>query len=131
MVFYFFFLLEFFRVQTSYVAVEPKRKKQDSLPSSPVASLQSSSPDGSPPAPPAQLPSEASTPRSGRPSPSIGEQNPQRELRRARIVITVKRTENYRQWLEENPLQAVIVGDVDEEHDVEDIEVHHHPVQER
>ena len=33
-----------------------------------------------------------------------------RELRRARIVITVRRTESYQRWLEENPLQAIIAG---------------------
>jgi len=38
-----------------------------------------------------------------------------RELRRARIVITVKRTSEYKKWLEENPLQAIIAADVDEE----------------
>ena len=31
-----------------------------------------------------------------------------RELRRARIVITVRRTESYKRWLEENPLQAIM-----------------------
>lgn len=44
-----------------------------------------------------------------------GAQGPQRstggrELRRARIVITVRRTESYKQWLQENPLQAIIAG---------------------
>jgi hypothetical protein len=36
-----------------------------------------------------------------------------RELRRARILITVKRTESYKRWLDENPLQrqAIIAGD--------------------
>ena len=34
-----------------------------------------------------------------------------RELRRARIVITVRRTENYKQWLKENPLQAMIASE--------------------
>ena len=35
-----------------------------------------------------------------------------RELRRARILVTVKRTENYTRWLEENPSQrqAIIAG---------------------
>ena len=35
-----------------------------------------------------------------------------RELRRARILITVKRTESYKRWLDENPLQhqAIIAG---------------------
>ena len=37
-----------------------------------------------------------------------------RELRRARIVVTVRRTASYRAWLDENPLQAVIAGDVDD-----------------
>ena len=40
-----------------------------------------------------------------------GRQGATRELRRARIVITVKRTESYKRWLEENPLQAIIAGD--------------------
>lgn len=39
-----------------------------------------------------------------------------RELRRARIVVTVRRTESYKRWLEENPLQAIIASDeVDED----------------
>lgn len=38
-----------------------------------------------------------------------------RELRRARIVITVKRTTDYERWLEENPLQAIIAGDGDDD----------------
>jgi hypothetical protein len=29
-------------------------------------------------------------------------------------VITVRRTESYKRWLEENPLQAVIAGDGDD-----------------
>lgn len=35
-----------------------------------------------------------------------------RELRRARILLTVKRTESYKRWLEENPTQrqAIIAG---------------------
>jgi len=43
-----------------------------------------------------------------------------RELRRARIVITVKRTETYKQWLEDNPLQAVIAGDGDDDEEEAD-----------
>lgn len=35
-------------------------------------------------------------------------------LRRARIIITVKRTEEYKQWLEENPLQVAIAGDTED-----------------
>jgi hypothetical protein len=41
-----------------------------------------------------------------------------RELRRARIVITVKRTESYKQWLDENPLQSVLA----EDDDVDDVD---------
>lgn len=39
----------------------------------------------------------------------------ERELKRARIVITVRRTPAYKQWLDENPLQAVIAGDGDDD----------------
>ena len=38
-----------------------------------------------------------------------------RELRRARIVVTVRRTEAYKRWLEENPLQAIIANEADDE----------------
>jgi hypothetical protein len=38
-----------------------------------------------------------------------------RELRRARIVVTVRRTENYKRWLEENPLHAIIATEADDE----------------
>jgi hypothetical protein len=43
-------------------------------------------------------------------------------MRRARIVITVKRTESYKQWLVDNPLQAIIAGDDDDddEHHVDE-----------
>lgn len=72
------------RVQTSYVKVEPKRRR-------PQESHAAHAP---------------MTPGYGR--------GQGRELRRARIVITVKRTQSYKRWLEENPLQAVVVGDGDE-----------------
>lgn len=35
-------------------------------------------------------------------------------LRRARIVITVQRTDAYKKWLEENPIQDVISGEEDD-----------------
>jgi hypothetical protein len=76
------------RVNTSYVSVEPKRKKQSHTESD----LSSSK-------------AETSTEK-------ISES---RELRRARIVITLKRTDCYKLWLDENPLQAVIAGDVGDE----------------
>jgi len=34
-----------------------------------------------------------------------------KELRRARMIITVKRTDDYKKWLEEHPLQDIIAGD--------------------
>ena len=93
------------RVETSYVTVEPKRRRQTApqpgaVAASPITAT----------APPQQqqiLPQQQS-PVSARGSTG-------RELRRARIVITVKRTEMYKQWLEDNPLQAVIAVDGDEE----------------
>ena len=45
-----------------------------------------------------------------------------RELRRARIVITVKRTASYKQWLDDNPLQTIIADDEDDV-DIEDDDV--------
>lgn len=45
-----------------------------------------------------------------------------RELRRARIVITVKRTASYKQWLDDNPLQAIAADDEDDV-DIEDDDV--------
>lgn len=32
-------------------------------------------------------------------------------LRRARMIITLQRTEVYKKWLEENPVQDIITGD--------------------
>jgi len=102
------------RVETSYVSVEPKRKRHHAAA--------------------APLPEGSEHSRSQGPSVAIGarhhstqqpsseqQQQPSRgrgagrELRRARIVITVKRTESYKQWLEENPLQAMIAGDGEDE----------------
>ena len=95
------------RVQTSYVTVEPKRRRQDASPQSSGAGTAGPSTQHHGPATTAAASKEADSSQ-GRPSAA-------RELRRARIVITVKRTESYKQWLEDNPLQAVIAGDDDEE----------------
>jgi hypothetical protein len=83
------------RVTTSYVTVEPKRKKQSHGESE--ASRFASLP------PPAEEHERRSS---------------SRELRRARIVVTVRRTESYKAWLDENPLQAVIAGDVGDDSDI-------------
>mmetsp|Transcript_26291 Transcript_26291/g.64095 ORF Transcript_26291/g.64095 Transcript_26291/m.64095 type:complete len:290 (+) Transcript_26291:360-1229(+) len=120
------------RVHTSYVTVEPKRKKQ-------VIQMQSSQEENLKPVSDASIPAEVTTTEpstldKGSPSQPSGSQTqaknpppqqPQtqgaqrntpggRELRRARIVITVKRTESYKQWLLENPLQAIIAGSTDD-----------------
>lgn len=140
------------RVQTSYVAVEPKRKKQQAAPPDTASStaeaavathealavaagsgetvrqqaaaapsrptLAAKAIPASEPQGVASMPTEpqgaARGKKSGRAkgSPAGG-----RELRRARIIITVKRTEDYRRWLEENPLQAIIAGDGDDDDD--------------
>ena len=81
-------------MQTSYVTVEPKRRKQP--PGSPQ--FQQSSP---------ARPADASPP----PAQHSRGRSSGRELRRARIVITVKRTESYKRWLDENPVQAIMAGD--------------------
>lgn len=79
-------LVLIYRVQTSYITVEPKKKKQ---------------------AP--GIPSTAEV-------PALLQQQPRqgglKELRKARIVITVKRTDSYKQWLIENPLES---GDGDDD----------------
>lgn len=85
------------RVNTSYVTVEPKRKKQQQ-PEHPKMPVAESS----------QLPCQASY------SEDQDRRSSTRELRRARIVITVKRTESYKMWLEDNPHRVAIaegVGD--------------------
>lgn len=47
-------------------------------------------------------------------NPLLSSSGSTRELRRARILVTVKRTESYKRWLEENPSQrqAIIAGTV-------------------
>ena len=125
---YFLFRLRSRRIHTSYVNVEPKRRRQQK----------------------GEMPTSETTAREGAPSRSVtdrsidtmdsggGKQQQQgeqslsstktataattrisassgggsRELRRARILVTVKRTESYKRWLEENPIQrqAIIAG---------------------
>jgi len=100
-------------IQTSYVTVEPKKRK-------PPQSAPSQYPQLVPTVPAGMIPGMHSYKLQGhihhQHHGRRQQQHPgNRELRRARIVITVKRTENYRLWLEENPLQAIIAGDGDEE----------------
>jgi hypothetical protein len=122
-----------YRVQTSYVTVEPKRKKQapqqeeqeqEEGGTQSVPGPSSSEATGSP-SRPASAQTSVAFPEheeEGRAPAGLpparqgarGSSSGGRELRRARIVITVKRTESYKRWLEENPLQAIIAGDADE-----------------
>ena len=127
-----FLYFVWYRVQTAYVTVEPKKKKQQpqysqtrSLAASvssveiPVATKNAASAPASPSIPPIEEhlgPVQEGGSATSAPRPTF---NPTgltegRELRRARIVITVKRTKEYEQWLEENPLEAIIVGDADD-----------------
>lgn len=117
------------RIQTSYVAVEPKRKATptpttaESFAATPVAheprrALTPSAVPSSTEAKKLPPTSEVTDqPRPGRLKKSRG--SAAGELRRARIVITVKRTEEYKRWLEENPSQEIVEGD--EEDDPEQV----------
>jgi len=117
------------RVETSYVTVEPKRRRRGAP--SPQQGTPAAPQHPPPPPPPhspmaaaaaAPPPFDPSSPASLQATPRGGRGSSGRELRRARIVITVKRTETYKQWLENNPLQAVIAGDGDEDEEVEGVE---------
>ena len=110
------------RVQTSYVTVEPKRKKRVTPPveggsgtdqPQPSDSAVAHGPSSAVAYPQAQqqYTQEGRPPSRQRREGKRGE----RELKRARIVITVRRTAAYKQWLDDNPLQAVIAGDGDDE----------------
>jgi len=130
------------RVQTSYVAVEPKRKKHiageiaGTIEGQRAYDIGEAVHEGSsvdvmaapsPTATPAHFPmvpsmeqaTVATLPfepqgefsRSRKSQQGRGKGSP---LRRARIIITVKRTEEYKLWLQENPLQIAIAGDTEE-----------------
>lgn len=122
-------LYKSYRVQTAYVTVEPKRKRQVPSPQQGQTATIPATSDVSELAQTELEPTHVETnpqlPVSGgKPRPSASG----RELRRARIIITVKRTESYKKWLEENPLQAIITGEGDDEDD--DIDDHSiHPVE--
>jgi len=135
------------RVHTSYVTVEPKRKKHviqthtlneenlksapdipkvsDTLTAHPAeigASEETAGPTQAPSSEDAAGPTQAKDTAPQQPQIQSSQRNTSggRELRRARIVITVKRTESYKQWLLENPLQAIIADVSDDDADVEE-----------
>lgn len=112
------------RVQTSYVTVEPKRKKRVTPPvevgSGTVQQQQVASGSGVAHGPASAVAYPQAQPQhtqEGRPPSRQRREGKrgERELKRARIVITVRRTAAYKQWLDDNPLQAVIAGDGDDE----------------
>lgn len=131
------------KIQTSYVTVEPKKKREHygqyssiseeasgTLPTETGAtSATTGSPTMQPQAmyPPSSVAaaaqpghsridrpgasptySSASSAPQGKPKSSAG------TMRRARIVITVKRTDAYKKWLEDNPIQDVHAGQDDD-----------------
>lgn len=140
------------RIQTSYVAVEPKRKKltqpsqpQVALPVGDATSAQFSSSVQARSSTPQAASTEAikqlkktpsvarklssqqrdsieskphqgtiEQPSSGRSKKSKGSSKGA-EMRRSRIIITVKRTEDYKKWLEENPTHDIPGGDDDDD----------------
>ena len=110
------------RLQTSYVAVEPKKKKDraasisDQPPTS-HGSLPTPAESAAPPAAAATATSRIDRSQAvTMDSPPVPEHQNLSEgtLRRSRIVITVKRTEAYVQWLKENPIQDIHSGDDDD-----------------
>ncbi|KAL7542321.1 hypothetical protein ACHAXR_013304 [Thalassiosira sp. AJA248-18] len=130
------------RIQTSYVAVEPKKRKEhgqtstisEEAPGSPATETGATSATTGTPTttrrpqaidsamsvaartgpsridqPGASTIDPSSTsPSPGKPKSSAG------TMRRARIVITVKRTEAYKKWLEDNPIQDTHAGQDDD-----------------
>jgi len=99
-------LAKIVRVNTSYVTVEPKRKKQQQ---------QGIEQQKQPATDSTQLASQTQY------SEEQERRSSTRELRRARIVITVRRTESYKTWLEDNPHRAVIAEDVGHENIEEEV----------
>jgi len=117
-------------VNTSYVTVEPKRRKNSSShkelqEEGTHVSTPLESPTDKVPKPESlePIPPSSDTLEKTRSVLDETEESPVgalggtrgrssgRELRRARIVITLRRTESYTRWLEENPLQAMIAND--------------------
>lgn len=103
------------RLQTSYVAVEPKKKKDRAASISDQPSLPTPAESASTTAAAASRIDQSQS-SVAMDTPSVPEQQNLSEgtLRRSRIVITVKRTDAYVQWLKENPIQDVHSGDDDD-----------------
>ena len=101
------------------MAVEPKKKKDRaaSIGDQPTShgSLPTPAESAAPAAAAAASGIDRSQPVAMQPSSIPEQQNlPEGTLRRSRIVITVKRTDAYVQWLKENPIQDIHSGDDDD-----------------
>lgn len=93
------------RIQTSYVTVEPRKKTtgyvSDVAPTSAIDPHTLHIPPSAQLHPPVHYPPDVPH---GEKKPHQGKKgNP---LRRSRIIITVKRTEDYKAWLEENDVEG-------------------------
>ena len=107
------------RIHTSYVAVEPRRRRQNpeeggsetapaaaaSPPIDSMAGYQKAHPiSPSADSDAAVAEQHAHQQQQQQPPPRSSRGAP---LRRARMIITVKRTEEYKQWLHDNPAYAI------------------------
>lgn len=108
-------LADIVRIQTSYVTVEPKRRKQTPAPQGSAAGVEAGSSLGGGTSSLIEDVQTLVSPSSTGPESQARRTSSGRELRRARIVITVRRTASYKKWLDENPLQAIIAGDAEED----------------
>lgn len=106
------------RIQTAYVAVEPKRKKIAEASASSTIPYTTPGPGyGSVPRGIATGGGSIEQSLSGARQSVTGRRSKTKphpkgsEMRRARIIITVKRTEDYRVWLDENQAHGFSEGD--------------------
>lgn len=114
-------LADIVRIQTSYVPVEPKRRSQ--VPTEGGAAPH----EGHQPAVAAVVAAAVGTAGTATLTPTQSQQQPLSTkpggakklhegrkgtpLRRSRIIITVKRTEDYKRWLDDNPHHSATAGD--------------------
>ncbi len=115
------------RIQTSYVYVDPKKRREVGPTSEGVSGSPETAtgPTSDTTGTPTVQPQGIESPLVGEPIPSSADLSSPvtlcqlmkasgGTLRRARIVITVKRTADYKKWLEDNPLQDTHAGHDDD-----------------
>lgn len=113
------------RVQTSYVTVDPKKKKELYVAQEGSSQFHHQHMQQSPPIMATSLGTSPALDALAA-AAQIGRENMEQSmaalhssrqrgnagtLRRARMIITVHRTQAYKKWLEENPVQDIITGD--------------------